>query len=225
MEPSVKAPGFELQDRAGAWGWKGWLSDPRRRPSNEGQETPHCGQGSSGPIPHIWTPTRAAAWCSSPLLPSLSLPLRGSGAEASLPTPRWLPQSDRAESLLWPCPATQAALGYEYLIQAVQKCQAVFANRVTGRKKLRLHLCRNHCRLCYERPRGPEKTWGLQPPWRSGKARQNGAGSRDASVSTPQQGALHSPSLPGGHGHSVQDVLAAWPDSVSSEHGAWSPRL
>lgn len=22
-----------------------------------GQETPRCGQGSSGPIPHIWTPT------------------------------------------------------------------------------------------------------------------------------------------------------------------------
>lgn len=55
-----------------------------------------------------------------------------------------------------------AALGYEYLIRLC-KCQAVFANRVTGRKReVRLHLCREITVSSAEKGQG-QKTWGLQP--------------------------------------------------------------
>lgn len=69
-EPLVKAPGFELQDRAGPGAGGVGYPTPAGGPVMREQETPCCGQGSSGPIPHTWTPTWSpAVGAFLPLLP------------------------------------------------------------------------------------------------------------------------------------------------------------
>lgn len=83
MEPSVKAPGFELQDRAGPGAGRVGCPTPEGGLAMRGRRPHVVDRAALGPSLTSGPPPGTPLWVLFCLYcPSLSLPLRGSGAEA-----------------------------------------------------------------------------------------------------------------------------------------------